>query len=329
MADDLPQFNLPTMQAYNMPFSQFLEDGMFKSPTSALQSGMDSKPSIFGFSSENAGPQDDGTGSVTNTTQDASKTSGNLMQALEAVNKFYKEGMKGMYEGIPVPGDENIRMHTGLQGQRYFTLRTTPTSSTDIYGRTTTGKDMPKETISFGIPRGEGDPSLVGKDTGPKSWESGGNVVREGAMARQAQAIAGQKEQQAGMGYDPETGVYDPRGDDSIGRESTGLMKDDASRKAAASGAARMEAGQRYSDEMIKGLGKGMTPIGAMQAYKDYNNAQTMERLYDKAGASLSPTGRVAFGKGGYAYTSDRKSTPESRAFVESEMKKKRKEMGV
>jgi len=138
------------MDQYKSPFGEFTDKGEFMSPTSALSSGMESQPSIFGFSAE--GPK---TGDVTNTTQDASKTSGNLMSALDAVNKFYKEGMKGMYEGIAIPGDENIRMHTGLQGQRYFTLRTTPTSSTDIYGRTTTGKDMPKETISFGIPRDE------------------------------------------------------------------------------------------------------------------------------------------------------------------------------
>lgn len=111
----LQSVQLPAMQAYQSPFGQYYQEGMFASPTQALQTGMGTSPSIFPISTEGAI-----TGDVTNTTQDAAKSSSNIMSAIEAVNKFYTEGMKGMYDGIKAKGSPEASMRFAW-GRPYVT----------------------------------------------------------------------------------------------------------------------------------------------------------------------------------------------------------------
>ena len=126
--ENLQSIGLPVLDQYKSPFGQYMEGSEFMSPTNAMASGIGSQPSIFGFSSES--PM---AGDVTNTTQDASKTSGNLMQALESVNKFYKEGMKGMYEGIPAKGSEDIRLKLSAYGRPYTTVNVSARDASGQY----------------------------------------------------------------------------------------------------------------------------------------------------------------------------------------------------
>jgi hypothetical protein len=349
---NLPQFNIPTIEAYSKPFMKFMNNGMFKSPTSAFQTGMEATPSIFGMSAVGAGPQQDGVGSVTNTTQDASKTSGNIIEALDAVNKFYKEGMKGAYEGLPVIGDRDVKRKIGAGGQIYYTAGgvtggtnitgeqyMTGEKQKDIFGKefeySSQGTHMYDGTEesrldAFGRRQAESAQKTEAANTTPAALVSDAykKQFQEANLQKGRNVISETKGRLSGMGYDPETGVYDPRNDDreNISTDSTGLLKQGASNKASEAGGRRMEAGQKYSDEMIKGISKGMSPIGALKAYRQYKSAEGAEKMYDKAGAALSPTGKIAYGKGGYAYTSDRKQSPESKAFVDSEVKKRLKQ---
>jgi len=185
MAEDTPQIN-PTFDAYKTPFSMYFDEGSMKSPFSSLYSGMGTFPSIFPISTE--GPSGS---SVTNTTQDSSKTSSNMIEALNSVNKFYSEGMKGMYEGIPAKGNEDIRLKlSAITGRPY---RTVNVSARDASG-------MPKERTELDLAgkpyqtRGgieerklSEQPSRVGWQ-GKHSWEAGSEDEKamRGAIERAA-----------------------------------------------------------------------------------------------------------------------------------------------
>lgn len=112
-----------------------------------------------------------GTPSAQNVAQQSKQISNNLMDAYKAVQSFYEPT-----GGRAIAGSENIRVKSDIYGRPYTTVRMSPTESTDIYGRTTTGKDIPKETIGFGINRpaaglvgGTGESTFGG---GLHSWEA-------------------------------------------------------------------------------------------------------------------------------------------------------------
>jgi hypothetical protein len=72
-------------------------------------------------------------------------------QALEAITSLNKRFGVDTSAGIPVPGERGIRQRTSVTGLPYYTFRATPSEYNTIEGRTYTGSQIPKETLSFGI----------------------------------------------------------------------------------------------------------------------------------------------------------------------------------
>lgn len=187
----------------------YFDEGSMKSPFSSLYSGMGTFPSIFPISTE--GPSGSSVtttkgssgSSVTNTTQDASKTSSNMLEALSAVNKFYSEGMKGMYKGVPFPGSEDVKLRFNAYGKPYTTVDITP-------------KDKNGQPFkSEGIPDRIEDQKVRVGWKGPHSWEAGSEDEKamRGAIERAAafdvprikQEQADRNSKLSNMGINPQT----------------------------------------------------------------------------------------------------------------------------
>jgi hypothetical protein len=193
-ARDLDITSTITPQLSSNPFSNIFGG---QDPSSILSSSM-GIPQGVGMSSESSTPI--GNGSAQNSQQSAKQAQSNLQQAFNSVQALYSP-----MGGRPIAGSEDVRVKADAYGRPYTVVSMTPTDAQ--------GKSQKAETISFGISPEKNKEISTYNASKPKSFEVGGNPIREGAMAQARQNIMQDKEGLSQMGFNPSTRVYDPRED--------------------------------------------------------------------------------------------------------------------
>jgi hypothetical protein len=75
---------------------------------------------------------------------------GQALSAITSLNKRFGFDVGGG-QPIPIAGGRGLMLNRGLRGVPYQTFRATPSEYNTIEGKTLTGSEIPKQTMSFGI----------------------------------------------------------------------------------------------------------------------------------------------------------------------------------
>jgi hypothetical protein len=188
----------------------------------------------------------------------------------------------------------------------------------DVYGRPYTTvrltSENKTETLPFGI-SDEMKKSAAEKNQAAKTAEAGARAVQAGM------AVQDVKDQRKAMGFNPETGEYNPQEDASgIDVESGGFMKGVAAGKA-------KERGQEALNAQINNAAKEVAGgVVTPEEKKTATQAALAQNYYNAAAKGIG-NGRVAMGKYGYAQTTNAPSTLEANTFLQREAKKRASNM--
>jgi hypothetical protein len=245
----------------------------------------------LGFSSEKPLTNEN----AQNRVQQGKEDTNHLMNAFKAVQGIYEP--RG---GIAIGGSEDVRVKSDVYGRPYTTVRIAPEEHI--------------ETIPFGITE-ESKKSAAVKNEAAKASEAQARAVRS------SMAVQDVKDQRKAMGFNPETGEYNPQEDATdIDVQSGGFMKGIAAGKA-------KERGQESINAQIINASKEFAGGVVTPEERKTATQSALAQNYYNAAAKGIGNGRVAMGKYGYAQTTNSPSTLEANTFLQREAKKRASNM--
>ena len=275
-----------------------------ESPSILMSYGMGASSPMQNYFAQNFNPSSESpltNQNAQNRVQQGKADTNHLMDAFKAV--------QGLYEprgGIAIGGSEDVRVKSDAYGRPYTTVRVSPTDEKGLPQHT--------ETLSFGI-SDEQKKSMAERNDAVKTAEAGARAVR------QSMAVQDVKDQRKALGFNPETGEYNPQEDASnIDVESGGFMSGVAAGKAKERGQEKVNAQiNNASKEFAGGV---VTP----EEKKTATQAALAQNYYNAASKGIG-NGKIAMGKYGYAQTTNAPSTLEANTFLQREAKKRASNM--